>query len=488
MDAKKVAKGTVIVFVLTFVGLGLNYIYGIFLARWFGVKSFGIYSIGLSIFGILSVISVMGLDNAALKFTPKTSDIERKRLVVDIAELGLLFSCILGITLFLLRHFIAINIYNTPDLEEFLVYFSLAIPGYSLSSIFLAFLQASHNITMRMSIKYALEPIIKTSLTFGFAYFGVDILGAVAALAAGLWISVLLSLRTLLNSLDLRQFNKRDTIKHKYKEVLKYTLPVVIGIAFSITASKSDFILLGYMVSNTEVGLYAAAFQTAAITSIILQSVESVLAPYISEAINSNSNLKIKQVYTLSLRWVYMLGLPLFLFFILFPNELLGLFGEQFTHASLCFSLLAFGQFINIATGSANYVLLMRGKTTWVMVNSIVNGVMQIVLNIFLIPVFGIVGAAITMIIATSLINLIRLIEVYYLLRLHPYSWSLIWPTLIGCITYFLIFILKESFLIKLPILFSPLVFITYFLMLIFFGLSSDEKSMVYSMLNNFKK
>jgi O-antigen/teichoic acid export membrane protein len=319
---------------------------------------------------------------------------------------------------------------------------------------------------------------------------GVDIIGAVAALAAGLFITTLLALRPLLKKVKQLtvNHNKSAASASQFKPILRYSLPIMVGIAFSVSASKSDFIILGYLVADSDVGLYAAAFQTAAIMSIILQSVESVIAPYISEAISKNSVENLKEVYQLSLRWVYILGAPLYLFFMLFPDELLAFFGEQFVTAALCFSLLATGQFINIATGSANYMLLMQGKTKWVMVNSIINGSMQVGLNIYLIPQYGIIGAAVSMIAATTLINVLRLIEVYVLLKIHPYSLSLIMPTLIALLTYGAVFLLKQEIALNIQFVLAPATFIIYFGFLLLFGLTISEKTMLYAAISKLKK
>ena len=97
MNLNKVARGAIFVFVATFIGLGLNYLYGIMLARWLGADKFGLFAMGLSVFNILAVISIMGLDNAALRFIPGAMSAGRMTEVRSLVRIVIILGCFGGL-------------------------------------------------------------------------------------------------------------------------------------------------------------------------------------------------------------------------------------------------------------------------------------------------------------------------------------------------------------------------------------------------------
>jgi len=169
LDVPRAARGTFFIFILTFIGLGLNYIYSIFIARWLGAELFGLYSLGFSIFNLLATLSLMGLDNATLSFIPGVIAMGNTSLMKIITKRILRVGCITGgcaaIFLAFFSRYISVELYNTRELEPVFLMFAFAIPSYVLSSILISILQALHDVRWRMFVKYVSEPLIIFILT-----------------------------------------------------------------------------------------------------------------------------------------------------------------------------------------------------------------------------------------------------------------------------------------------------------------------------------
>jgi len=117
-----------------------------------------------------------------------------------------------------------------------------------------------------------------------------------------------------------------------------------------------------------------------------------------------------------------MLTLPLF-FAILFIGPLLvELFGRGFVQAWTIIEILSIANLINITAGPVGFMLIMTGRPGVELLNVITVGVGNIVLNAWLIPHFGGVGAAMGTGLSMVTINLLRLAEVHKLLHCHPFS------------------------------------------------------------------
>ena len=145
-------------------------------------------------------------------------------------------------------------------------------------------------------------------------------------------------------------------------------------------------------------------------------------------------------------KWALTFSLPIFWIAVLFSEPLLGISGSGFSPAWPLLIALAIGNLINVATGSVGYMLLMTGHQKITFLNSLVAIVFNIVLGVILIPHFGAMGVAIATGVALSVVNLMRLLQVYIFLRMTPFRWDTLKPIaaglfsalVTGCLIYLL--------------------------------------------------
>jgi O-antigen/teichoic acid export membrane protein len=135
-------------------------------------------------------------------------------------------------------------------------------------------------------------------------------------------------------------------------------------------------------------------------------------------------------MYRNTTRWMLMAALPIFLVMMLIPNELLRIFGEDFVGAVWVLRLIGLGQFINVMTGPVGVILQMTKYVALNFLNAVLIVAITIFLQIQLIPSYGILGAAIADLTGLSILNFLRLAEVFFLLRIHPFNRGFIKPFL----------------------------------------------------------
>jgi O-antigen/teichoic acid export membrane protein len=109
---------------------------------------------------------------------------------------------------------------------------------------------------------------------------------------------------------------------------------------------------------------------------------------------------------------------------LVFPRDLLALFGSEYTVGAVVTIILALGQLWNAGTGPCGALLNMSGHIRLNMVNNALTLALNIALNIALIPPFGIVGAAVAWSSSLATVNLARVVEVWYLYRIVPMNRS----------------------------------------------------------------
>ncbi len=476
------ARGTVVVMVVTFFGLGANYLYGIYVARQLGAETFGLYSIGLSLFNLLAILSVMGLDSAVLHFVPGAWAHGRERAARSALRgalrVGLLTGGGAAILLWAAGDILSHDVFSEAGLAGALPFFAVAVPAHALGTILLSGLQALHDVKWRMLVKYVSEPAVKFALTAALIWAGWALSGVLTGFVAALWLSVLLGWLALRRRMAAARpaVQGQEDGEVATGTVVKYATPLLAGMVFNVIASRSDILLLGYFLPASEAGIYAAALQTAGIIVIVLQSVESIIAAPLSESLAHGRMEETRNIYRLSLRWAVIIGAPLVLVATLWPAEILGVFGHAFRDGATAFMVLALAQFVNLATGSANYVLLLSGRSRVVMLNEVVNGTFQVALNLYLIPRYGIVGAALALLLSVTMVNVLRLFQVRRYLGVQPYDWVLLKPVAAAGMGYGGALAAAAWLPAGGPLLLVPLVVAVYALCLLAFGLHEQDR------------
>jgi len=175
----------------------------------------------------------------------------------------------------------------------------------------------------------------------------------------------------------------------------------------------ADTGLLGYYMTDFEVGLYNAALPTAMLILLPHKAIGSLALTSFSELNERNREAAQDSLQTATY-WVFSLVMPTFLILILFSEQVLYiLFGSEYRAASVVLSILALGYLISALVGRVGSYLKSRSRTKYVLYNSGAALTLNLVLNVVLIPIYGIIGAAVATASSIILSNLLMFLEVW---------------------------------------------------------------------------
>jgi O-antigen/teichoic acid export membrane protein len=166
--------------------------------------------------------------------------------------------------------------------------------------------------------------------------------------------------------------------------------------ALNMIITWSSTIFLGVFSENTDVGIFNVAVRTANLMNFLLVSVNAIAAPRFAELYHSRNFKLLKLTAQDTTKLMFWLSLPVFVLVMLFSSEIMGLFGSQFRSGGTILTILIISQFINVSTGSVGYLLIMSGQEKLLRNNIIFVAILNTILNIFLIPKYGIYGAVIS--------------------------------------------------------------------------------------------
>jgi len=139
---------------------------------------------------------------------------------------------------------------------------------------------------------------------------------------------------------------------------------------------------------------------------------------------------RMDKLYKIITRWLVILTFPVFALLVLFPEPVLEtFFGAEYRAGGFALMLLAIGLYATRFVGLSGSFLTATGDTKVLMYVSGATAALNFGLNILLIPIFGIVGAAIATVSSTILNNGLQAGYVYKTTRIQPFTKELLFPT-----------------------------------------------------------
>ena len=191
----------------------------------------------------------------------------------------------------------------------------------------------------------------------------------------------------------------------------------------SIVFAYVDTIFIGYFMTNGDVGVYRIAYQFTAISAFICIAIAMTLTPKISHWSANDQMDKIPSVVTRGITFSLMLAIPVAFGGILLSERLLYYFyGADFAEGSMVCSILLIMQIIAVFTMLLGVALTASDHARQAFYATGIAALLNIALNITLIPILGINGAAVATLISFSLnaVLISHFLKRYITIRLEP--------------------------------------------------------------------
>jgi len=393
---KTIAKAAAIFLFGTVLAKLLTYIFRLVIART-GVENYGLLSIALAIFGVISVVCVFGMDTGLyglISSSLKQEEKERvKRFIKSASKLSLALSLMLSFLLFILSDFIAIAFFHTEELSLILKIIAIAIPFGVMRTIFQMALRAFQLIKYDTITRIA-ENILKLILTIIFLGMGYAVFGITWAYTISIFASFILSIFYFQRKV-FTVFTTKVKAKLINKELLVYSWPLLLNSISMIILTWTDTLMIGFFRGVTEVGLYNTAAPTANLISLLTKSIMAVFLPVTAALYLGNQKKQLENTYKTTIRWIFLINSFPVLLFVLFPREILSLFfGQSYGQAYPSLIILSIFFCISSLTDVPRDILLMHKKTKTIFHITLIGVIANVILNLFLIPPYGYNGAA----------------------------------------------------------------------------------------------
>ena len=202
--------------------------------------------------------------------------------------------------------------------------------------------------------------------------------------------------------------------------------------------TRLDMLMIGYLLDLEQVAFYTLAFYIGNAIAIPGRSVISISVPLIYKAWENQDFKEIDLIYSKSaINQLIVSGL-LFLVVWLNIDEVLSLLPEKFSYGKWVVFYIGLAQLVNMSCGVNGAIIVNSKYYKFDLYTNLILLFITVLLNFLLIPIFGINGAAMATAVSIVLFNLIRIIIIYYKMKIQPFSKK----TLITVLILFLIYLL----------------------------------------------
>jgi Polysaccharide biosynthesis C-terminal domain len=141
-------------------------------------------------------------------------------------------------------------------------------------------------------------------------------------------------------------------------------------------------------------------------------------------------------VYQATTAWLIMLTWPLYLLAVIFGPYVLVIFGHAYHAGSTVMLILGLAMLVATACGQVDMVLITTGRSSWSLYNGLLAMVVNVGVDLILIPRLGITGAAVGWAAAIGITNLVPLVQVATAAKVHPFGPGTLWSVLLATFSF----------------------------------------------------
>ena len=461
--------------------LSIAFLLRMFIARWLGASELGLYQMLLTIYGLAILPATFGIPVAITKYVADFKDHDEKlnQIITSSIISSVALGALIGIILFTLSKVLA-ALFHMPGLAHLIQILAIILPFTSLFQALIGL----YNGLRRMRL-YAFISILQYFLmivcTAILVVAGYGVKGAVIGLIISMIVACVVSLYA---SRKLFKFSFQKCLQTMV-EITGFGSLLLGGNIVNVIANQADILLIGYFLVKKDVGLYSVAISLSMFMTLIPMAIQRITYPATAEYYSKKHHSGLDLMIDKSIKYSTIALLPIGLGIGFFAEEIITLlFGQQFRPATSPLIVLLIARVIrggtNVPVGGS---VTAAGRPDIMFMISLISAISNVLLNILLIPKYGITGAAIATTISLLLGTVIFLIIMPRVLQVRT---DLAWFGQIYGFAFIAIILFTVLSKILSNYLSGVLVLLVFSMFIIRFALTKDDKHIFKSLIYSF--
>lgn len=413
--AYQLARGSFVSSGIQGAGAVLVFLSEVLLARILGAPEYGMYALVMAWLQVMVIVALLGSNQLLLRFVPVYLSMTDWPLLRGVLRQCVRITLLISATAVLIAAGILFALQDRMDSHvqtSFLVGFAV-LPFAALSAQRQAILRGFHRVESALVPELIVRPSLLIALLLAFAWGMNASVSATTALGMnGLAFVVTFALGWYWQRRVIPAEANAVQPDTRTREWLRVALPLFLIAGLQLLIIRLDILMLGAIAGREQAGIYAAAGRIADVVVFALVSANAIVAPMIAGLYARKDIGGLQQVLTMLARGIVLFTIPLALAVVYFGRDILDMFGDGYRTAYVPLLILVCGQMVNALSGPVGFLLAMTGYQMDSLRILVLAMFLNLALNIGLIPLFGILGAAIATGVSTVLWNLLMLNKV----------------------------------------------------------------------------
>ena len=429
--------------IIIYIGVVLGFINSIFLfPKFLSPDQIGLIRQIISASTILIPLATFGVSASYIKFYP-TFNISKKEKNEYFTFYFLIIS-ISYLLIFSILNFLFDDIKNvfTEKSDLLFQYFDillLILLFMSFSSLFEAFLKSRYNTIMNNYVNGVSNRLL-TSISIIIFSYGLISFNDLIFLQPLIYFIGLLILVSYSYQIEKFSFNLNfQNIKKSLNKIINFNSYSFLGAFSSMLVLNVDVLMVTSILGLTQTGIYTTAFYIGMIIEIPRRAISQISTPYISENLKNNNYSKIEKNYKDVSLHQCMIGVIFLVIILINLDNIYNIIPntEKFISGKNVVYIIGISKLI-IMSFSYNSELISLSKYYRFTVITILSlALLTIILNLLLIPFYGMEGAALASLISITIFNIIKFLYIKIKMKISPFSINTLKIILIGIFIYY---------------------------------------------------
>jgi O-antigen/teichoic acid export membrane protein len=413
----------------------------IVVTRLYGPDAFGVYITASAVVEMGIAFLTAGFKDAAVMFVSRHAEDERRSLYDSLANaLGwsLFFATVLIALALTVGPAVLPQLYDYSDRLLLMVrWMALALPLMAFSRIVLAATQGLKIMKYEALVNGGLRPVLLLTLSSAFYLLASDVRGLTAGYVSTQVVAAVITAYVYQRELEWKPlFASMRSFRTNY-EMMRFAIPQNINLTIERFLTNIDVLMLGYFGLNAQlVGFYGAGARIVRELRNVKLIFSSAFAPQIARFHHRGEIKTLGYTLATTLRWITTIAVPVLLAVAVLRSDLLVIVSPEYVGREALFMLFLLPiPYLQCSLGLTGNTVVMTGNSHLNLANNVVTGTINFLLNLWLIPAFGLIGAATASALATGVKSILEVSEMRYVVGVPFLVRELYEPHLAGWAT-----------------------------------------------------
>jgi|AntAceMinimDraft_18_1070375.scaffolds.fasta_scaffold02900_7 O-antigen/teichoic acid export membrane protein len=396
----------------------IKYFLIIYAARILGATEYGVFNFALAFVALFNIFADLGITSLIARETAKG---EESEIHISAAFTLKLFLTIATLALVVIASFLV------PQASGIRLTI-LVLTGYILISGFSGFFYNCFYGRQEMQYQSITE-IISVTITTALGVYLITLISKAYFLAIAYLVGAVVGL-LIISFIFRKKFGtvlKLDFNKREWKRIFSWSWPLALGGLFASVYTNIDSLMMGFWHLFTQIGYYNAAQKIVAMAILPAGLIATSFFPALTKANSEQEKKKMQKLFDYQNVILTILAIPIMVGgYILANGLIIHIYGTAYQPAVLALRILLLMGGISYLAASSGRVLFIynqQKRTFWI---AVWGALLNVILNIILIPQWGLYGAAWA---SVATFSLALILLWYYLRKLTPlkiFNWTLI--------------------------------------------------------------